>query len=82
MTLPRSQWTPILNEADEQIGWNIGAEEIRFSTPQVFLQVEGVLQLAIGINRVSQGKVTGEKKPKATGRKRGKVAPKPPRGRR
>lgn len=83
MELPREQWTPILNDAGEQVGWDTGAEEIKFSSPKAFLQAEGVIQLAIGINRVNREKPQGPKQDmKVVGRKRGKVAPKQPRGKR
>lgn len=42
----REGWTPVLNEQGEQVGWNTGADEIRFSTHEVFLQRDGFFSMA------------------------------------
>lgn len=71
MTTPdRNKWKPILNEAGDQIGWNTGDEEIKFSTPERFLQAEGMMAIAL------EAKRRREKVAKLERRKKGKVAPK------
>lgn len=71
MTPPRSTWQPILNDAGAQVGWLIpGEAPIRFSTPEIFLQVEGRLQAAAAMKRnaIQKARALGEratKKPKA-----------------
>lgn len=75
MTPDRNKWKPILNEAGEQVGWDTGDDGIKFSTPERFLQVEGMMALAL------EAKKQREKVAKLGRRKKGKVAPKQPRGR-
>lgn len=74
MTLPREQWTPIINSEGEQVGWNTGSDEIKFSTHEIFLQREGYMKMALEIKarRGLQPKPVHQ----GVGRKKGKVAPK------
>lgn len=77
--LPREQWKPILNEAGEQVGWNTGKDEIKFSTPERFQQAEGIMALAMAA-KARQG-LQPKRGHQSVGRKKGKVAPKQRRGR-
>lgn len=64
MTPPRSTWEPILNDAGQQIGWLIpGEQPIKFSTPEIFLQVEGRLQAAAAMKRnaIQKARSLGER---------------------
>lgn len=71
---PNEGWEPILNADGQQIGWNTGKEEIKFSTPERFLQVEGMMQLALHA-KARQG-LQPKQVHQSKGRKKGKVAPK------
>lgn len=42
----KSQWQPILNEQQEQVGWVIDGKPIKFSSPEVFTKATGYLEMA------------------------------------
>lgn len=71
---PNREWTPILNADDQQIGWNTGKEEIKFSSHHVFLMNEGMMAIALHA-KARQG-LQPRQVHQSKGRKKGKVAPK------
>lgn len=73
MTLPREQWTPIINSEGEQVGWNTGSDRLVWTTHERFLQAEGLMAVALQA-KVRQVLRRQERVVKGMGK--GKVAPK------
>lgn len=56
----KSQWQPILNDAQEQVGWVIDGERIKYASHKKFMIAEGYLALALMMKERKQARVKKE----------------------
>lgn len=60
-TPDKSQWQPILNEQQEQVGWVMdGKATIKYSSHQAFMKATGYLELALKMKERKQARVERE----------------------
>lgn len=57
----KSQWQPILNEQQEQVGWVIDGERIKYASHKKFMIAEGYLALALMMKERKQARVKEER---------------------
>lgn len=56
----KSQWQPILNEQQEQVGWVIDGERIKYPSHKKFMIAEGYLTLALMMKEREQARAKKE----------------------